>query len=215
MWLGDEMRILKSRWLLISASLVLFFALLLFFSYPAILNAMAKSLVRQDTLQKTDAIVVLAGDSRGERMASGIELYKQGWGRQIIFWGGKKYWEIKWIDLMRDQFREEEVPEKDLLWSDEELSELSTFGEAKLLFSLMKENDIRSFILVTSPFHTSRAASVYGPMAERHGMKMYVHPSLDTRITLEDWWLEHDKARVIFIEFSKTVFYFIVFKIFG
>lgn len=210
-----KMRILKSRWFLISVSFVLFFAVLLIAFYPVMLNAMAKSLVRQDPLQRVDAIVVLSGDSKGERMASGIELYKQGWGKQIIFWGGKIYWEIKLIDLMREQFKEGGVPEGALVWSDEELEEVSTYGEARLLLRLMKENNVRSIILVTSPFHTSRAASVYDPILEKENIKMYVYPSMDTQVKLQDWWHERDKARAIFVEFSKTVFYFIVFKIFG
>ena len=181
----------------------------LYFLYDDILNGMAKTLVREDKIQVSDAIVVLAGDVRGERMESGINLFKEGYGKYILFWGGPIYWKISFAELALRQLAEGGVPLEKTVWSEEKLDEFSTRGEAIVNLRLMKENGIRSFILVTSPYHTARAASVYEKMINGREMKMYVYPSIDTAVKLDEWWTDRQSAKMVYYELTKRLFYWL------
>jgi len=189
-------------------SLVVLVVLALIF-HARILNAISSSLVRADAVATSDAIVVLAGDGQGERMMSAIELYKKGMGKKIVFWGGQLYWKVTWAELYLKQLKEGGVPEKDLIWSTEELQEHSTVGEAIVTVRLMQENGIRSFILVTSPYHTSRAGMVYETHIRGKDMKMIVYPSIDSIVKIEDWWKDRQSAKLIYLELNKVVYYWI------
>ena len=179
----------------------------LYILYDDILNSVAQVLVREDKIQVSDAIVVLAGDRRGERMESGINLYKDGYGKKILFWGGPLYWKISLAELALRQLAESGVPLGDIIFSEEKLDEFSTRGEANVNFRLLKENGIRSFILVTSPYHTARAASVYEKLIEPTEMKMYVYPSIDTSVRLNEWWTDRNSAKKVYYELTKRLFY--------
>ena len=183
--------------------------LLIYLFHAILLNAMGQALVREDNIKPSDAIVVLAGDSKGERLMTGIDLFKQGYGKMIIFWGGQIYWKFTYAELMLQQLKEAGIPMDKVAWSDEKLSEHSTRGEVLVNFRLMKENNVRSFILVTSPYHTRRAAYVYEPTAKESGMKMYVYPSADTSIRLTEWWKDRNSAKMIYYEWNKMIFYWL------
>ena len=181
--------------------------LLLIVFHAPLLNGLAAMLVREDKIVPADAIVVLTGDGKGERMMTGMELYKKGYGKKIVFWGGPIYWKFTWAELMLRQIEENDIPMEDVIWTDENLEQNSTLGEARVNMRQMSENGIRSFILVTSPYHTGRAGRVYEPLAEKKGMKMYVHPSMDTSVNLEYWWLDRTSAKMVYYELSKTIYY--------
>ncbi|MFQ5431271.1 MAG: YdcF family protein [Nitrospinota bacterium] len=181
----------------------------LFFLYDDILNNMAKTLVREDIIQPSDAIVVLAGDRRGERMESGINLYKKGYGKYLVFWGGPIYWKISLAELALRQITEGGVPLEKVIFSEEKLDEFSTRGEANVNMRLLRENGIRSFILVTSPYHTARAASVYEKLINGTDMKMYIYPSIDTAVTLNEWWTDRYSAKMVYYELTKRLFYWL------
>ena len=181
----------------------------LYFLYDDILNDMAKTLVREDKIQPSDAIVVLAGDRRGERMESGINLYKEGYGKYLVFWGGPIYWKISLAELALRQIAEGGVPLEKVIWSEEKLDEFSTRGEAKVNLRLLKENGIHSFILVTSPYHTARAAAVYDKLINGTDMKMYVYPSIDTAVKLNEWWTDRYSAKMVYYELTKRLFYWL------
>ncbi len=182
---------------------------LAYFLYAILLNAMGQALVREDNIKPSDAIVVLAGDSKGERLMTGIDLFKQGYGKMIIFWGGQLYWKFTYAELMLHQLKEAGIPEDKIVWSDETLSQISTNGEALVNFRSMKENNVRSFILVTSPYHTRRAAYVYEPIVKKNGMKMYVYPSADTSIRLTEWWKDRNSAKMVYYEWNKRIYYWL------
>jgi len=179
----------------------------LYLLYDDVLNNMAKTLVREDKIQPSDAIVVLAGDRRGERMESGINLYKEGYGKYLVFWGGPIYWKIPLAELALRQIEEGGVPLEKVIWSEEKLEEFSTRGEANVNLRLLKNSGIRSFILVTSPYHTERAASVYDKLINGTDMKMYVYPSIDTAVRLNEWWTDRHSAKMVYYELTKKLFY--------
>ena len=83
----------------------------------------------------------------------------------------------------------------------------STAGEEQVNMKLLKNIGARSFILVTSDYHSARARYIYAPLAEKNGMKMYVYPSQDSDVNLEGWWKDRTSAKIVFMELEKTVWY--------
>lgn len=97
---------LKNKWTrLIFISLVL--CCLLYVFHEPILNSLARQLVYKDAaIKPSDAIVVLMGDKTGERLETGITLFKKGFGKYIVFWGGPIYWKVTYAELCLRQLRE-------------------------------------------------------------------------------------------------------------
>jgi hypothetical protein len=68
------------------SSAFLFITVCFFYLFHvAVLNYIANQLVYRDSINPSDAIVVLAGDQTGERLSAGISLFKKGYGKNIVF----------------------------------------------------------------------------------------------------------------------------------
>jgi len=180
--------------------------LLVLFHQP-LLNGLANQLVYKDVLKPADAIVVLAGDHTGERLMSGISLFKKGYGRKIVFWGGPVYWKITNGELFLRQLKENGIGPEFALWSEERLTENSTRGEAQVNMKLLKKMGAQSFILVTSDYHTSRARFVYAPLARDSNMIMYVCPVQESTVKIRGWWKDRESAKTVLGEIERTVWY--------
>ena len=76
----------RRKWL--RWSIVLLAAgMLLFVGLPAVLNAAARQLMREDRLAPAEAIAVLGGDPLGFREGHAAELYHRGFGHKLIISG--------------------------------------------------------------------------------------------------------------------------------
>ncbi len=201
------MRPERKKRLAIAGALFLSIFALLFVFHDNILNRIAHMLVYEDKIQPSDAIVVLVGDRSGERMATAIDLYKKGYGKRIFFWGGKMYWKVTHAELFSRQMDEAGIPKSAVSWMEEELAEGTTRGEARENIRMMKQDGANSFIVVTSPYHTARAAKIYKRLAEENGMKAYIYPARNSDVRLTEWWKDFHSTKLIYYEISKTVYY--------
>ena len=199
-------RVMAMRWASLSIVIFCILAALYLFRGP-ILNSMARQLVYEDVIKPCDAIVVLAGDDTGERLITGVSLFKKGYGRYIVFWGGPVYWKITHAELFLRLLKQYGVSPEFAVWSEEKLLENSTRGEAEVNIKLLERKGAKSFILVTSAYHTSRAREVYAPLARKNRMAMYVYPAQDTSVKIEGWWKDRESAKNIVLEFEKTLWY--------
>ena len=182
--------------------------ILLYAFHIPLLDRVGKALVRSDEIKPADGIVVLLGDTTGERMNGAIKLLKTGYGQYIVFCGGRIYWQINYSELMLRQLKANGVDKDKVVWSDEKLPEDSTYGEALVNLKLLKQKSARSFILVTSDYHSARAGRVYATLAAKHGMAMYVYPVQDQEIMLDGWWKHRNSMKMIFLEWQKTSWYY-------
>ncbi|MBI5637191.1 MAG: YdcF family protein [Nitrospinae bacterium] len=187
----------------ITAAVVLLAALF----HTPLLNALAGSLVRNDALRRADAIVVLTGDRNGDRMAEGIRLYKEGLGAYIVFWGGQIYWKYNYADLLLGQLKESGIGSEHVAYSTREIMPYSSEGEARENIRTLKSRGAKSFILVTSHYHTARAGRVYDRLAAESGMAVIVHPADDSLVHIHGWWKDHDSAKMIYLELQKALWY--------
>lgn len=189
---------------------VAFFILLLLFVFRIpILEKMGRNLVYQSDLVPSDAIVVLAGSHTGCRMEEAARIFKEGMGKVMIFGGYTYYPGMDSHIGMKQHAIKLGVPE-DKIYTDLANGENSTWGEAIFNLKRLKELKAKSFILVTSAFHTKRSHRVYERAIKKLGMdiQMRVQPAADPKVPIPGWWKLRSGQKHVFIEYIKTIYYF-------
>lgn len=177
-----------------------------FFSYPFVLERLAQSLVVSDPLQKSDLILVLGGDINGERVEEGVKLFQKGYAKKILFSGGPVYRNLSYADLMKKQALESGVPKEKILIQG---NSRSTIEDAKLSLPMVKKEAAQSIILVTSPYHTRRAAKVFKKIFEKEKIKILVHPVSKSDFYPKCWWTRHEDTSYVVWEYMASVLYFL------
>ena len=192
------MKILKRLALLV---LVL---LALYLSWPYVLNGLARFLVVSDRLDKADVILVLSGDTNGERVAQGVELYKKGYAKYLLMSGGQLAWQLTYADWMKKQAVAAGVPGSAVLVQGRSKS---TLDDAKFSLPVVEARNFKSVILVTSPYHTRRAAAVFKKMYGPQGIKVMVYPVQHSDFNPHDWWRRHEDTAYVVWEYMARVMY--------
>lgn len=111
--------------------------------------------------QKSDAIVWLQGD-RYDRGKKVVDLYKNGWSKNIILTGNNQLLSSKLrpgesnvsLEKMNDWLKKRGVDGKDIIIDDQSLN---TNDQAKNTIALAKKNIWSSILLVGSSYHQPRA----------------------------------------------------------
>jgi len=189
-------------------SLGAIFILGIFFIKPA-LTEISKALVYKDFLKKSEAIIILSGGS-GHRIQTAARLYHEGFGEKLVFSGFKVYPETYTNMLMKSYALKLGVPENKII-SEISEGEVSTRGESISNVKLLKKNNIRSFILVTSAIHTRRAHLIYKKIISLMDadVEFSVHPSPDPKVPIQGWWKLRTAQKGVFIEYIKSIAYYL------
>ena len=201
----------RDRFKLTKRLIYLCFVVLIIFIFKIpLLVKIGDNLVYRTKLVPSDAIVVLAGSPKGNRMEEAVRLFKKGMGKVIVFGGHSLYPGINSHDAMKKYAIQLGVPEEKII-SGKLTGQISTWGEA--LFNLKKLELLKakSFILVTSSFHTRRSHRIYEIAMKKLGMKLIlrVQPAHDPRVPIPGWWKVHSGKREILFEYIKSFYYLI------
>jgi uncharacterized SAM-binding protein YcdF (DUF218 family) len=167
------------------------------------LSAFGSLLVRDDAPVRADAILVLAGDQKGERILQGCELARQGLAPVILVSGPVKVYGINEADLairfglsngcaagwLRPLYIEAR----------------STAQEARAFSRWVGSHpEIRSILLVTSTYHSARAARIFRrELKDRITVTSIAAPDRD--FNADDWWRHRESRKAVFFEVSKTI----------
>ena len=157
----------------------------------------------QSDLSRSDAIVAVSGGDTAARAEEAIRLYKEGWARKIIFSGAA-------LDktgpsnaaAMQRQAITEGVPAADIL-----LDEVSTntFENALAVREIVKREDMKQIILVTSPYHQRRAYVTFRSKLGRD-LRILNHSAVDERWRRSAWWANDYSYRITLAELQKTLY---------
>jgi len=185
------------RWLAVFLCL-----LLVYFLTPALLNQSALWLIREDQPVKSDVIVALAGDHRSHREKRAAELYHQGWANKVVVSGLKHPLGFHTGEIAKKYVVSLGVPETDILMITETLN---TRAEAAALEKLMRDKEWRSAIIVTSAFHSRRAAYTVEKAARE--LTFYSSPVAAVAPEWEprDWWSRREDVFITTREFVSWV----------
>lgn len=151
-------------WVILVVLLIVLVAL-----YTPLNQWLAGPLVRDDTPQPADVIIVLGGGvvkeiqflpfGPQERVQKGIELYRDGYADYVIMTGGvvegESYTESQ---FMREYAELLGLPDEAII---EESQARDTYENALYSLQIMEERDWQTALVVTSYFHTKRACNVF------------------------------------------------------
>jgi uncharacterized SAM-binding protein YcdF (DUF218 family) len=175
----------------------------LYLFLPTFLIKTGSYLKCDEPLHKADCILVLAGE-RGERVTEGVRLYKLGYAPKMLFSGGPAEANYPLAMIMEMQAVKEGVPSEAIIL---ETQSLDTGEDALYCKKIMQNLNWKSAILVTSPYHTRRAAGIFRKVFAGTGITFYVHAVPNSWFKAEEWWKKKQSIKAVVLEYSKTIWY--------
>lgn len=169
-------------------SLALLIAICLWFALPSALNATGLALILVDPPpfnQKVDCIVSLGGNQYCRREEHAAELYAQSYSSQLVIstteWG--KHNESS--NGIKAAMVASGVPSTNITMV---LDGINTRIEAEKITSLMRERGWKSAIIVTSAYHSRRAAYTFRKAAPDFSFYSMPTSAVSTEWRPEGWW---------------------------
>ena len=200
-----------------------------------IFNALRDRLIVADPLQASDAIYILAGipdlEARTERAA---DVYRRGFAPLVLFIKDNTLgpWEpgfkrnLTFADRSRLILSRYGVPQDAVvaLTADRKTPTRGTYGEAISARRFIRERNIRSIILVTSPLHTRRARRTFRNLLDDLSVRVLVVPATPETLdpdavfsektgleSVAGGMIHYEGMKNIFLEYVKTAYYAVRF----
>jgi uncharacterized SAM-binding protein YcdF (DUF218 family) len=187
----------RFRWLLA----VVLAALLVLATYPIWLTVLGGYLVHSDTPVPADMIVVLAGDFTGSRILTAGDLVRQGFAHQALISGPAGVYGIYESELAIAMAVRNGYPAAYFVAFPNDSK--STASESAAVISELRKLHVHKIDLVTSNFHTRRAAKIFRSQAP--DMEVHVVAAPDRYFTPNGWWKEREGRKTFLMEWMKTV----------
>ncbi len=186
---------------------VLFLALAAYFTHTLWLGALGRALVEDDGPAKADAIVVLGGDEWGTRIETAARLVRAGFAPLVLISGAPAIYDSNEADLAIPFIVRRGYPAKWFVALRNRAT--STGEECALLIPELERRQVRSLILVTSEFHTARAARAFRAAARAANchVDIRVVPAPDPNFHAASWWRVREGRKIALGEWAKTVAY--------
>jgi uncharacterized SAM-binding protein YcdF (DUF218 family) len=164
------------------------------------LAALGRLLVRDDGPARAEMVVVLAGDYYGNRVVRAAELVKQGYAPSVLVSGPNVIYGFDECDLEIPFAMKSGYQQSWFIHSPNQSR--STREEATAILTDLRRRGVHRFLLVTSDYHTARAARIYRAAA----------PDLDIRVVAardeyfrpDGWWHNREGRKIFLIEWLKT-----------
>lgn len=169
--------------------------------HAAILDAAGHYLVSAAPPQNADIIVVLAGDSSGNRIIKAAELVRAGYAPQALVSGPAGMYGFYESELAIRFAEKAGYPESYFLAYPNNTRSTREEGQAILLE--LRRRGVHSFLLVTSNYHTHRAGRIYHALAP--DLRCIVVESPDEYFTPDGWWKSREGRKTFLFESMKTV----------
>ncbi len=191
---------------LILVGLTLVFTAGLYFLHAPLLNQLGKILVHQDPLRRADAITVIPGPG-GERMRTGIRLFKEGFAEKMILSG-------PWPRSLVRTALKEGVPSSRIVYRKSTPEDYlcpkcsapisGTAGDAQVIVRLLQESRMDSIIVVTSNYHSARTASAFRQLLKDRPIELILQPTQEQFPNLHNWWRDRNSTWLITGQLQKT-----------
>ena len=184
----------------------LILALLLSVAFPeSMLQAVGDFLVIRDPVEPVDAVIAISGDGTGERARSAAALVRQGYGRWLMLSGsGSRPGAAPGnatAAMVRDAI-EAGIPRDRMLIDDQSWS---TIDNARNSARLMQAHQLTRAIVVTSPYHTRRAAWAFRSVFLPRGLDIRVVAANNEYFNMRSWWTRPNDRIFVIREYAKLV----------
>ena len=157
----------------------------------------------QRPLERSDAIIVISGDEDLARYREGVRLYRAGWAPVMIFSGAAQDQSVSNAEVMRKMAVADGVPASAIL--TDHLGG-DTYGNAVHTRTLMEQHDLKSAILVTSPYHLHRATLTFRGVYNGSGIRVIGRSAPDGEWRKQSWWLRDDTRELTLRELEKLAY---------
>lgn len=175
--------VLSSLITLVAVILVL--AVLYLARHP-IFRVVGEGWVVEDTLERSDAIIVLSDDNfYADRATRAAQIYRQGLGSVVVASGRRLRPYAGIAELIEHDLIERGVPKDKIIRVAHDAD--NTREEAKTLAQVAKQKKWRSVIVVTSNFHTRRARYIFSHVFADDA-KIRITGARDGDFDPERWW---------------------------
>jgi uncharacterized SAM-binding protein YcdF (DUF218 family) len=156
--------------------------------------------------EKSDVIVVLAGDSQDARYRRGMELLRAGYGKHLLLDASSdsSYYGHTPAEYA-DAFLKQDAKDMASLASVCAFEEDSTDTESRFVAKCLAPLHPANVLLVTSDWHTARALSIF-----QHRLPQYhfsAAAAVDDRLFGTEWWRHREWAKTTFMEWLKVVWW--------
>lgn len=202
-----KLRGFGSRWILFFGILLLLLFLLYLFK-GVWLQGISNLLTVAEDYAPSDVIIVLGGETLGERTTRAVELYHKGVAPRLLFSDGTSLsWRTRAIDEMVALAKKMEVPDQAIY---REARSRSTYENAFYSKEILLKNHWNSAVVVTTYWHSKRAKMTFDHVFRGSGITLTyatagdrLHPSL------ERWWDDSEKQQVVLTELAKLMIYWL------
>lgn len=188
------------RWILAAFVCALLIAIGVWLFGTRILTAAGARLVEDDGPASVQAALVLGGDEHCSRIMRAAELARAGYAPTVIV-SGPGAFGVHECDLTVHYAVSHGYPAS--LFRPFPNDFTSTRAEAEGIGKYLQEHKITRILLVTSNYHTRRAARQF--RRENPGMAVRVVPAPDRWFTPDGWWKNREGRKTFLLEWTKTV----------
>lgn len=161
---------------------------------------MGEQLVAQDDLIPADAIVVLGGDAN-HRAPQGAALYRQQLAPVVLAVGGTQADRHYQARRTQGVLQQHGVPARAILVAGQ--YEASTAQEALAVADYARDRSWSRVIVVTSPYHTSRAGRIFREILDPHHVEVQLSAAPDDPFDPRGWWVDPRQRRQVRNEYLK------------
>jgi uncharacterized SAM-binding protein YcdF (DUF218 family) len=171
-------------------------------TYKVVLESAGSYLVENGSPEKSDAVLVLAGDYRGNRIMRAAELVKAGYAPVALISGPAEMYGLNEAELAIQYAVRHGVPEN--YFEPIYIKGNSTLEEAHAFAPVLHERQIRRLLIVTSNYHTRRAAGIFRRV-HGDGTTIRTVAAPDPYFRPDSWWHNREGQKIVFYEYSKAI----------
>lgn len=180
-------------WIVVTGMSLALSILTVWLIWKFFLPHLERGLIVNENPEKADAILILGGESQGERIELGAKLYKQGYAGTVLLAGNGEY---NW----KEQAISHGIKAEYLI--REPISN-TTLDNAKFSYQIVTENGFRKVIIVTSDYHSKRALMLFSNVFKNSDIKLIMCSARTNLVSVRE------KIRRIGGEYLKILHYFL------
>jgi uncharacterized SAM-binding protein YcdF (DUF218 family) len=166
-----------------------------------LLAAAGGVLVEDDGWHKAQAALVLGGDQYGTRILTAAQLAQAGYVPYVFVSGPPGFLGHFESEYSIDYAKSRGYPGS--LFRPVPSRSDSTRSETAFLGNYLRQQGVHSIVLVTSNYHTHRAA--YLMRKQNPGLEVYVVPAPDPFFSPDRWWKSRTGQKTFLLEWTKTI----------
>jgi uncharacterized SAM-binding protein YcdF (DUF218 family) len=181
-------------------SIALLLAFVAFLFRAPLLTAAGQFLIEDDGPARADAILVLGGDDFGTRIVKAAQLQQAGYAPYVLVSGPPNLLGPE-SDETIEYARRQRYSRS--LFRPLPSNSNSTRAETAFIGRYLREHGVKKIILVTSNYHTRRAAKLM--RQQNPDLWVIAVPAPDPFFTPGTWWKTRNGQKTFLFEWMKTV----------